>query len=158
MNELENRNMAELKELGVVFWKRYVDDIFGIINKKSDANKILDFLNSMHPNIKFTTELEKDKSIPFLDILVKRKFGRLHTEMYRKPTFTGTYLNWNSLTSRKYKTGLIRCLLDRIWKICSEPETRILETKRTKAILLRNSYPDHVLDKEISVFVNYQPD
>ena len=155
MDRLENENMEQLKNLGLVFWKRYVDDTFSII-KTDNAQKVLDFLNSIHPNIKFTTELEQNNCIPFLDVLVKKKLGRLHTEMYRKPTFTGTYLNWNSLTSRKYKIGLIKCLLDRTWKICSEPETRILETKRIKSILSRNSYPGPILEKEISSFIKYR--
>ena len=73
--------------------------------------------------------------------------------MYRKPTFTGVYLHWDSLTSRKYKIGLIKCLLNRIEGICSDPETRSLETARTKSILLKNNYPSHVLDKEIEKFV-----
>ena len=62
---------------------------------------------TLHPNIKFTTEIEKNGCIPFLDVLVKRKGDRLETEMYRKPTFIGVYLHWDSLTSRKYKIGLI---------------------------------------------------
>ena len=73
--------------------------------------------------------------------------------MYRKPTFTGVYLHWDSLTSRKYKIGLIKCLLNRIWRICSDLETRSLETSRAKSILLKNNYPAHVLDKEITKFV-----
>ena len=73
--------------------------------------------------------------------------------MYRKPTLIGVYLHWDSLTSRKYKIGLIKCLLNRIWRICSDPETRSLETSRTKSILLKNNYPAHVLDKEITKFV-----
>ena len=156
MDELENKNFVKLKNLGVEFWKRYVDDTFVILKSASDAKPVLDLLNTLHKNIKFTTEKEKDGKIPFLDILVKRRKDRLYTELYRKPTFTGVYLHWDSLTSRKYKIGLIKCLLNRIWSICSDPETRSLEASRTKSILLRNNYPAHVLDKEIANFVAYR--
>ena len=154
MAELEKTHMKKLISLGVLFWRRYVDDIFVTLKTVPDAKKIQDYLNNIHPNIKFTTENEKNQSIPFLDILIKKKRGRLHTEMYRKPTFTGVYLNWHSLTSKKYKTGLISCLLDRVYKICSEPENRDLEIKRIKSLLLKNNYPAQVLDDQIAKFVN----
>ena len=99
MAELEKLNIDSLRVLGVLFWIRYVDDIFVILRSKSCAEKVQGYLNGIHPNIKFTTEHEKNHSIPFLDVLVKKKKGRLITEMYRKPTFTGVYLNWYSLTS-----------------------------------------------------------
>ena len=153
MAELESKNMDRLKSLGVVFWIRYVDDIFAILKSETCAEQVLSHLNIVHSNIKFTTEVEKNNSIPFLDVLVKRKKGRLHTEMYRKTTFTGVYLNWYSLTSKKYKLGLINCLLDRIWKICSDPEIIDLEVKRTKSILLTNNYPLKILDEHIARFV-----
>ena len=153
MAELEKQHMDEIKSLSVLFWIRYVDDIFVTLKSHSDANEIQNYLNKIHPNIKFTTELEKYHSIPFLDVLVRRKKGRLHTEMYRKPTFTGVHLNWFSLTTKKYKIGLINCLLDRIWKICSDPENRDLEIKRTKSILLKNNYPAQILEEHIVRFV-----
>ena len=117
MAELEKNNMDRLKQLGVVFWIRYVDDIFVILKSSTNAMEVEKFLNSIHQNIKFTTENEKNRKLPFLDVLVINKHGRLHTEMYRKPTFTGVYLNWFSLTSKKYNVGLIGCLVDRIWKM-----------------------------------------
>jgi hypothetical protein len=153
MAELEKNNMERLKQLGVVFWIRYVDDIFVILKSSTNAMEVEKFLNSIHQNIKFTTENEKNRKLPFLDVLVINKHGRLHTEMYRKPTFTGVYLNWFSLTSKKYKVGLIGCLVDRIWKICSDPETRELELKRTRSILLSNNYPASTLDEHMEKFV-----
>ena len=73
--------------------------------------------------------------------------------MYHKKTFTGTYLNWTSLTDRKYKIGLIYCLLDRIWKICSDNKDRELEVEKLKAILAKNDYPSEVIKKETEKFL-----
>ena len=73
--------------------------------------------------------------------------------MYHKKTFTGTYLNWTSLTDRKYKIGLIYCLLDRIWKICFDQEARDLEVSKLKIILAKNEYPSHIIEKEINKFI-----
>ena len=120
MSGFEKKHMVELKNLGISFWKRYVDDIFATLNIKGNAKKCLDFLNKQHPNIRFTIEHECNKrTLPFLDTLVKRSLGKFTTTIYHK-TFTGVYLNWTSLTARKYKIGLISCLLNRIEAICSK--------------------------------------
>ena len=65
------------------------------------VKEIMEFLNSRHANIKFTCEIEEKMMIPFLDVLIIRDeiMGFL-TKMYRKKTFTGTYLNWNSMNDR----------------------------------------------------------
>ena len=122
MANFEKVHMNELKNLGINIWLRYVDDIFATLNKPDDVNNILQFLNSRHPNIKFTIEKEGEKvknSLPFLDTRVIRNVDKYITTVYHKPTFTGVYLNWKSLTARKYKIGLINCLLNRIWRICN---------------------------------------
>ena len=73
--------------------------------------------------------------------------------MYRKKTFTGVYLNWNSLTARRYKIGMIRCLTERIWRIVSDSTERLEEIEKLKVILARNEYPPDVIEKSISRFL-----
>ena len=77
MNKLEINNLTKLNSLGVILYKRYVDDTFVILKSRDNAQTVLDFLNTLHPNIKFTTEMEKNGCLPFLDVLVKRKGDRL---------------------------------------------------------------------------------
>jgi len=67
-------------------------------------------------------------------------------------TFTGVYLNWTSLTARRYKIGLIKCLAERIWRICSEEAERLRELEKLKTILKRNEYPVDVIETTISRF------
>ena len=153
MDQFEKLHMAELRNLGVLTWFRFVDDTFVVLNKKSDAEQVLGFLNKQHKNMRFTSELEKDGRIPFLDVLVKRNGRLLTSSIYRKPTYTGVYLRWTSLTSRRYKLGLIYNLLDRAWKICSDSCSRELEVRRIKSVLSDNGYPAEVLDHQISRFV-----
>ncbi|XP_064462023.1 uncharacterized protein LOC135372308 [Ornithodoros turicata] len=72
----------------ITFYRRYVDDKFVII-KKNFTNTFFDKLNSIHPNIQFTCEEEKEKKIAFLDVLVQRDpCGNLKTSVYRKPCDT----------------------------------------------------------------------
>ena len=112
IDALESQIMTKLKSLGVKVWFRYVDDTFVIIYSRERVEEVMNFLNTQHHNIKFTVETQANNSIPFLDTRVKRnKDSRLTTTLYHKKTFTSTYLNWTSLTDRKYKVGLICCLL-----------------------------------------------
>ena len=103
--------MPELIKLGVLYWIRFVDDTFVVIKSREQAENILEFLNNQHKTIKFTMEKELNGSINFLDVKITRNSDNtISTSTYRKPTFTGVMLNWNSLTSIKYKLGLIYCL------------------------------------------------
>ena len=63
MTDIENKHMNEMKDLGVKFWLRFVDDTFVIINNKANAEIILNFLNEQHTTIKFTMEKQIKNSL-----------------------------------------------------------------------------------------------
>ncbi|KAK4881252.1 hypothetical protein RN001_004571 [Aquatica leii] len=48
------------------------------------------------PSIKFTMEKEKENSLSFLDVQVTKNKKIMETTVYRKPTHTGRYLNFES--------------------------------------------------------------
>ena len=53
-------------------------------------------LNSLHPSLHFTFEKECGGTLPFLDVLVEKNDCHIITSIYRKQTFTGQYVRWNS--------------------------------------------------------------
>ena len=63
---------------------------------------------------------EKYNKLPFLDVLVENRLFAFVTSIYRKPTFTGLYLNWNAFAPKSRKVNPIKCLTFRALKICSE--------------------------------------
>ncbi|XP_046399937.1 uncharacterized protein LOC124166450 [Ischnura elegans] len=75
---------------------RYVDDTFIIWPYgRERLQYFLSHMNSRHPNIQFTMEIEN--RIPFLDILIhRRNDGTLGRSVYRKPTNMDLYLNGRS--------------------------------------------------------------
>jgi hypothetical protein len=158
MANFEKKWMNEMKQKGLKLWKRYVDDVFATFNSQEESVVVLTLtlLNSKHPNIKFTLEKENSNRLPFLDITVVRTRMKFITTLYRKKTFTGVYLNWTSLTSRKYKIGLIQCLLDRVWRICTEEKDRLEEVRKMRLILEKNEYPTHIINKEIERFIQHR--
>ena len=69
-------------------WKRYVDETFCIL-RKGTVEKLLNHLKSLRPTIQFTVEVERDGSLLFMDILLRRKDdGSLDGMVCRKPTHT----------------------------------------------------------------------
>ena len=80
-----------------LFWGRFVDDTFTILESPHKTS-FLEHLNSIDHHIQFTSEEAGiDGSIPFLDVLIiPGEEGNLKTTVYRKPTHTDLYLQWDS--------------------------------------------------------------
>ena len=55
-------------------------------------------------SIKTTYEIEENNSLAFLDVLVTRA-ENFCTSLYRKPTFSGLYSNFESFMPISYKKG-----------------------------------------------------
>ena len=127
------------------FWKRYVDDTLTIV-KEGSINHLLQQLNSFHPKIQFTFEIESSGRIPFLDILIIRKKSKIETTVYRKSTDTGIYLNWFSFAPNTWKRGTLKNLVHRAYNICSREYLLRKELLHLeKMFLSRNSYPRCVI-------------
>ena len=61
--------------------------------KRTKVEDLLDDLDTLHPAIRFTTEIEKHRKLAFIDVNALRTWeGQLHFEVYPKPTQTGCYL------------------------------------------------------------------
>ena len=90
-----------------------------IFEKKEHVKKFFRYINSRHRNIKFTFQDEQGNKISFLDISITRVGNELQTSLFRKKTFSGVYLNFNSHLPNIYKKGLIDTLLYRAYNICS---------------------------------------
>ena len=86
-----------------IFYRRYMDDTYMLFNEHSHINQFLTYLNFQHPNIKFTSELENDGKISFLDCTVERVDNLLTTSVYRKSTFTGQGLSYFSFCAKSIK-------------------------------------------------------
>ena len=104
-----------------VIYRRFVDDAFLLFRSKDHIEKFRLYLNCQHPNIKFTSKIEQNNSISFLDIKINRDNSFL-TSVYRKLTFSSVFTNFDSYRPLSYKSGLISSLLYRAFKLCSNFE------------------------------------
>ena len=93
MDKLET-NFVKTQTLQLLVWFRYIDDVFLLwTHGEGNLKRFLEELNNYDPNIKFTHEYSK-KEIPFLDLKVAIKDGKITTDLYVKDTdrHTSTYI------------------------------------------------------------------
>ena len=125
-----------------------MDDTF-VIHKEANKQGFLQHINSVDPAIWFTVEDNKeDGSIPFLDTIIKPEAdGTLSITVYRKPTHTDQYLQWDSHHHLAAKFSVIHTLSHRASTVCSRPELVQQEKGHLRKALTKCKYPKWALDK-----------
>ena len=101
----------------------FVDDTF-VILETTYKEEFFQHINGIEEKTQFTAENTRaDGSLPFLDTLVTvKEDGSLSTSIYRKPTHTNQYLQWDSYCAIANKYSVINSLLHRAKNICSNQD------------------------------------
>ena len=102
-----------------IVYRRFVDDKFLLFRSKDHVEKFRNCLNKQYKNIKVTSEIGENSSLSFLDIKISRENNKFVTSIYRKPTFSGVFTNFESFIRDIYKCRLIETLLHRSCRLCS---------------------------------------
>ena len=81
---------------------------------------LFNLINEMDAHIKFTMECpDNEGSIPFLDTTCRPNSNHtIHTTVYRKPTHTERYLDWNSNHHISAKRSVRQALTYRAKMVC----------------------------------------
>ena len=119
------------------FYLRYVDDILAAFDNEQDSLNFLNFLNNRHPNIKFTIEKQINYSIAFLDVFISGINNQNLT------------LNFKSFVSFSYNISLIKCLIDRPFKISINLKSFHNYIENIKSNVIKNAYLPFLIDKVI---------
>ena len=130
-----------------IVYFRYVDDIFACFSSEDECEEFAHQLNAMHQSLQFTCEKEVDQRISFLDVCVHKE-SKFVTSVYRKKTFTGQYVKWQSFCPRKRKTKLVATLVHRAMKVCSTSKLND-EIDYIKRMLCDNGYPEEIVQRII---------
>ena len=134
-------------------YRRYADDIFVTFNSYEQLKKFVEYMNTKHPNIKFTFEHEHNNSFSFLDVKICRENNKLTTSVYKNPTFSGVFTNFKSFIPTVYKFDLVCTLLHCCFNITSSYENFHNEINALKQILKLNEYPTQFIDRCIKQFL-----
>ena len=130
-------------------WKRYVDDTF-VLQHQAHKEEFLQHIDTVDPSIQFTIEEAKeDGSIPVLDTIIRPEAdGTFTIGVYRKPTHTDLYLQWDSNHNIAAKYNVINTLSHRALTICSTPELAE-ELQHLEHVLGQCKYPKGAIRKII---------
>jgi len=127
-------------------WLRYVDDTFVQIHEY-DVDNFTSHINSIDNDIKFTIEPEQNNKLPFLDLCVHvLDDASTKLTIYRKPTHTDQYLNFQSHHPLIHKRSVVRTLTNRAKLYVTTAEDRKAETTHVRDALRANNYPEWALN------------
>lgn len=95
MEELQSWALKQI-DFAPPFYVRYVDDIITAV-PKNKITEIVETFNKYHNGIQFTSEVENNGAINFLDLtIIRTAENKLLTNWYHKPSWSGRYLNFLS--------------------------------------------------------------
>ncbi|BHF80445.1 hypothetical protein SprV_0702357300 [Sparganum proliferum] len=134
---------------GLVFYDRYVDDIFCLADGTTDTEDLVQKFNGAHPCLNFTAEVESDNEIAFLDVFLHRQEDEsIQRRLFRKKIWTGIYVNFHRFVPLNIKRSLVQGLATKVRRICS-PEAIEEELQQLRNTLRENGYPDRFILRKI---------
>ena len=116
-----------IKHPNVILYRRFIDDIFVIWrnNKNSSPHDFIKDLNSLHPNITLSHDIETH-SVDFLDLTIYKstniKHGQLDTRIFQKKFNKFLYIPYSSYHADSQKQAFINGLLTSFLRVNSESE------------------------------------
>jgi hypothetical protein len=133
-------------------WFRYRDDTYMVWEHSIEIlHLFLEYMNSLHPRIKWTHEIEKNGVISFLDVLVRREGdGTSITSVYRKKTHSDRYLHYTSDHPFKDKIACLETLRYRALAYCSTQNLLRAELKHLQKVFIENGYPSELVQRILS--------
>ena len=145
MDNLFDETIKSLNSKNIKFKAifKYVDDTIAII-KKDDNDEIIKTLNEYHNKIKFTSEIEYNSQLPFLDTKIHKINNKLKFDWYQKEISSGRIINFNSTQPRNQKINTAKNLINKIYNICDD-EFLHKNIEKVKTILFKNNFPGHII-------------
>ena len=114
-------------------------------------------LNKPKFYLRHVEEKQINHSIAFLDVFISGINNQnLTLQTYHKSTYTGLLLDFKSFTSFSYKISLIKCLIDRSFKICNNGHFFHNDIENIKSNLIKNAYPLFLIDEVIKKYLDYK--
>ena len=121
--------------------------------KLGTISYIITNLNSFGNNIQFTFEKEDKGTLPFLDVLIRRKGNSILTTVFRKHIYNDIYLNLNAFAPDTWKRETLKTIVERAYIVCSTNELLQMELKYLEKVFHEtNNYPQYVIKQILKQF------
>jgi len=128
-----------------IFWKRYIDDIFGIwTHSEEELLTFIDHINSLNSNIKTSLTFHKT-SVDFLDCTIFKLNNQLATKIYRKPTDSLRLLHPFSFHPPHTYKGIIKAQILRYIKLSTLPQDFQQTYNTLKTSLISMGYTRNII-------------
>ena len=138
-------------------WFRYVDDTF-VLTHEDDVDSMTLNINNIDDHNQFTTEPETQGKLPFLDLCVTvLDDASTKITIYRKPTHTDQYLNFNSHHPLIHKRSVVRTLTTLTQLYVTTSEDRKAEISHVRNAVRANNYKEWALDVPLPEVRNRSP-
>ena len=134
------------------YYRRYVDDALTVIPDRVTAGQFLDSLSSTHPSLKFTMEVEREGSLPFLGTELLNRAPKIESKIYIKRTNTGLLLLVQSHIDITYKRSLINTMVDRAYRLSSNWSFFSEECDRLRGVFHNLKYQKPLVETTIKRF------
>ena len=108
----------------------------------------LNYLNEVHPSIKFELKISKHK-VSFLDCNVIKENNKLKTDVYQKATDCHPYLDYTSAHPSHFKTSIPYSQALRLRRICDDQETLKKRIRQYTDYFVAFGYRQSFIKKEM---------
>ena len=149
MHALESMFLAS-QRLQPALYLRYIDDVFGVwTHGKDSLLEYFNFLNTIHPTIKFTIEHTTDTgSLSFLDTKICiSESGEYTSELFVKPMASPVIIHFLSALPMSTKKNTVRSQMLRAIRVSSPGLPRARSLKIIQDLFLQNGYPPHLVTR-----------
>ena len=119
---LHETNFLTKHRKHVIFYKRYIDDIFGIWlphpNRQTDSHLWEEFTDSMNNYPGLTWEFnDPSENVNFMDLTITIKNGKISTSLFEKPLNLHLYVPPHSAHLPGLLPGIVHSTLFRIFTL-----------------------------------------
>jgi len=151
MHKFFEKFFNKYKDEKPVFIARLIDDVFFTWDQSEEGlNRLIYNLNNEHATIQFEPTIS-DKEVNFLDTIVCKIHDddKLHTKLYRKPTYRVQYLHYKSNHPQHVKKAIPYSQALRYRRIIANDTILNVELNKLNEFFQMRKYPVQLIVKEI---------
>ncbi len=158
MEDLEHKVLCSALIVPKLFFQ-YIDDIIILWNnKRGSFHDFLALMNKQHLDIVLSEESEEERTLPFLDISMKRplisdegeEIEPLKILIYQKLTHSDQYLHFDSEHPAMLRQNILKTIWLRAQRVPRDhPQELKIELKYIKTVFSRvtNGYPKDMIEQ-----------